>query len=115
MSKDSKTNHKGKMKDKEYAKELRKLQAELCKLQEWIKYKGLRVIIVFEGRDAAGKGGTIKAITERVSPRVFRLVALPAPSDREKTQMYMQRYMQHIPLSSEVQLFLISWNSSAGF
>src|SRR5512136_1755858 len=103
------------LKGKKYLKVLRKLQGELCKLQEWVKHKGLRVIIVFEGRDAAGKGGTIKVITERVSPRVFRLVALPAPSDRENTQMYMQRYMQHIPLSSEVQLFLISWNSSAGF
>ena len=86
-----------KMKRKQYEKELRKLQTELCRLQEWVKHKGLRAIIVFEGRDAAGKGGTIKAITERVSPRVFRLVALPAPSDREKTQMYVQRYMQHFP------------------
>ena len=79
---------KPKMKRKQYEKELRKLQTELCRLQEWVKLKGLRVIVVFEGRDAAGKGGTIKAITERVSPRVFRLVALPAPSDREKSQMY---------------------------
>src|SRR6188508_3388136 len=85
------------MKTKDYEKELRKLQAELCKLQEWVKHKNLRVIIVFEGRDGAGKGGTIRAITERVSPRVFRVVALPAPSDREKTQMYMQRYMPHFP------------------
>ena len=97
MSKKSKPNGPEKMKAKKYEKELRKLQAELCKLQEWVKHKGLRVIIVFEGRDAAGKGGTIKAITERVSPRVFRLVALPAPSDREKSQMYLQRYMQHFP------------------
>src|SRR5262245_27674688 len=81
-----------KLKNKKYLKQLRELQAELCTLQEWVKHKGLRVIIVFEGRDAAGKGGTIKAITERVSPRVFRLVALPAPSDREKSQMYIQRY-----------------------
>jgi polyphosphate kinase 2 (PPK2 family) len=81
------------LKRKKYEKELRRLQGELCRLQAWVKYKGLRVIVVFEGRDAAGKGGTIRAITERVSPRVFRLVALPAPSDREKTQMYMQRYM----------------------
>ena len=80
-----------------YEKELRKLQVELCQLQEWVKDKGLRVIVVFEGRDAAGKGGTIKAITERVSPRVFRLVALPAPSDREKSQMFMQRYIEHFP------------------
>ena len=79
------------MSNKEYTKELRRLQAELCKLQEWVKYKGLRAIVVFEGRDAAGKGGTIRAMTERVSPRVFRVVALPAPSDREKTQMFMQR------------------------
>jgi polyphosphate kinase 2 len=105
---------KPKMKEKEYAKELRKLQTELCHLQEWIKRKGLRVLIVFEGRDAAGKGGTIKAITERVSPRVFRLVALPAPSDREKTQMYMQRYMQHFPAAGEVVIFDRSWYNRAG-
>jgi polyphosphate kinase 2 (PPK2 family) len=94
------------MKRKEYEAELRDLQAELCKLQDWIKYKGLRVIVVFEGRDAAGKGGTIRAITERVSPRVFRLVALPAPSDREKSQMYIQRYMQHFPAAGEIDLRL---------
>src|SRR5436309_3205088 len=82
-----------KMKRKVYEKELRKLQVELCRLQDWVKEKGARAIIVFEGRDAAGKGGTIKAITERVSPRVFRVVALPAPSDREKTQMFIQRYI----------------------
>jgi polyphosphate kinase len=93
---------------------LRKLQAELCQLQEWVKHKGLRVIIVFEGRDAAGKGGTIKAITERVSPRVFRLVALPAPSDREKSQMYIQRYMQHFPAAGEVVIFDRSWYNRAG-
>ena len=81
------------MSRKEYEKELKRLQVELCKLQEWVKYKGLRMIVVFEGRDGAGKGGTIKAITERVSPRVFRVVALPAPSDRQKTQMYIQRYL----------------------
>src|SRR5436190_18175595 len=96
-----KDHQNGKLKTKKYEKELRKLQAELCKLQEWVKYKGLRVIIVFEGRDAAGKGGTIKAITERVSPRVFRVIALPAPSDREKSQMYIQRYMQHFPAAGE--------------
>jgi polyphosphate kinase 2 (PPK2 family) len=84
---------------------LRKLQTDLCRLQEWVKLKGLRVMVIFEGRDAAGKGGTIKAITERVSPRVFRLVALPAPSDREKTQMYMQRYMQHFPAAGEVVIW----------
>ncbi len=102
------------MKQKKYAKELRKLQGELCKLQEWVKYKGLRIIIVFEGRDAAGKGGTIKAITERVSPRVFRLVALPAPSDREKSQMYIQRYIQHFPAAGEVVIFDRSWYNRAG-
>jgi polyphosphate kinase 2 len=105
---------KPKMKRKQYEKELRKLQTELCHLQEWVKLKGLRVIVVFEGRDAAGKGGTIKAITERVSPRVFRLVALPAPSDREKTQMYMQRYMQYFPAAGEVVIFDRSWYNRAG-
>jgi len=103
-----------KMKGKEYVKELRKLQVELCHLQTWIKSEGLRVIIVFEGRDAAGKGGTIKAITERVSPRVFRLVALPAPSDREKSQMHIQRYMQHFPAAGEVVIFDRSWYNRAG-
>jgi polyphosphate kinase len=103
-----------KMKRKQYEKELRKLQTELCLLQEWVKLRGLRVMVVFEGRDAAGKGGTIKAITERVSPRVFRLVALPAPSDREKTQMYMQRYMQHFPAAGEVVIFDRSWYNRAG-
>ncbi len=100
--------------NKEYTKELRRLQAELCKLQEWIKYKGLRVIVIFEGRDAAGKGGTIRAITERVSPRVFRQVALPAPSDREKTQMFMQRYVQHFPAGGEIVIFDRSWYNRAG-
>lgn len=114
MSKNSKPDGEKKMKAKKYMKELRKLQAELCKLQEWVKFKGLRAIIVFEGRDAAGKGGTIKAITERVSPRVFRLVALPAPSDREKTQMYIQRYMQHFPAAGEVVIFDRSWYNRAG-
>jgi polyphosphate kinase 2 len=103
-----------KLKREDYEKELRRLQGELCLLQEWIKHKGLRVIIVFEGRDAAGKGGTIKAITERVSPRVFRLVALPAPSDREKSQMYIQRYMQHFPAAGEVAIFDRSWYNRAG-
>jgi polyphosphate kinase 2 len=102
------------LKGKKYMKELRRLQAELCKLQEWVKYKGLRVIIVFEGRDAAGKGGTIRAITERVSPRVFRLVALPAASDREKSQMYLQRYMQHFPSAGEIVIFDRSWYNRAG-
>jgi polyphosphate kinase 2 len=99
---------------KQYEKKLRRLQAELCKLQDWVKHKGLRVIIVFEGRDAAGKGGTIRAITDRVSPRVFRLVALPAPSDREKSQMYMQRYMQHFPGAGEIVVFDRSWYNRAG-
>jgi polyphosphate kinase len=112
--KDSKTGARPKMLNKEYAKELRKLQVELCKLQDWVKYKGLRIILVFEGRDGAGKGGTIKAITERVSPRVFRVVALPAPSDREKTQMYMQRYMQHFPAAGEIVIFDRSWYNRAG-
>jgi polyphosphate kinase 2 len=105
---------KSKMKRREYEKELRKLQTELCHLQAWVQHKGLRVLVVFEGRDAAGKGGTIKAITERVSPRVFRLVALPAPSDREKTQMYFQRYMQHFPAAGEVVIFDRSWYNRAG-
>jgi polyphosphate kinase 2 len=105
---------KPRMKRDAYEKELRKLQGKLCALQEWVKHKGLRVMILFEGRDAAGKGGTIKAITERVSPRVFRLVALPAPSDREKSQMYMQRYMQHFPAAGEVVIFDRSWYNRAG-
>ena len=103
-----------KLKDKQYTRELRKLQAKLCLLQEWVKHKGLRVIILFEGRDGAGKGGTIRAITERVSPRVFRLVALPAPSDREKSQMYIQRYMAHFPAAGEIVIFDRSWYNRAG-
>jgi len=103
-----------KLKRKEYEKELLELQAELCILQEWVKHKGERAIIVFEGRDAAGKGGVIKAIMERVSPRVFRVVALPAPSDREKTQLYMQRYVEHFPGAGEVVLFDRSWYNRAG-
>ena len=102
------------MKRKKYENELQKLQARLCVLQEWVKAKGLRVVIVFEGRDAAGKGGTIKAITERVSPRVFRVVALPAPSDREKSQMYMQRYFPHFPAAGEITIFDRSWYNRAG-
>src|SRR5881227_885087 len=105
---------KAKMSDKEYLKELRKLQVELCKLQEWVKHKGLRVIVLFEGRDAAGKGGTIKALTEKVSPRVFRVVALPSPSDREKSQMFIQRYMQHFPAAGEIVIFDRSWYNRAG-
>ncbi len=114
MSKTAVNEEHPKMKRKNYEKELRKLQVELCRLQDWVKLKGLRVIVVFEGRDAAGKGGTIKAITERVSPRVFRLVALPAPSDREKTQMYIQRYMQHFPAAGEIVIFDRSWYNRAG-
>jgi polyphosphate kinase 2 len=95
-------------------RELRRLQVELCRLQDWVKYKGLRVIVVFEGRDAAGKGGTIRALTERVSPRVFRVVALPAPSDREKSQMYLQRYMQYFPAAGEIVIFDRSWYNRAG-
>ncbi len=106
--------HREPLKRKQYDKELRKLQAELCRLQAWVKHKGLRAIIVFEGRDAAGKGGTIKAITERVSPRVFRLVALPAPSDRQKSQMYIQRYMEHFPAAGEIVIFDRSWYNRAG-
>src|ERR1700751_1698401 len=102
MDKKPEPKQSGKMSEKVHAKELRKLQSKLCVLQEWVKYKGLRVIIVFEGRDAAGKGGTIKALTEQVSPRVFSLVALPAPSDREKGQMFFQRYFGHFPARGEV-------------
>src|SRR5512138_713390 len=109
-----KDDHDRKLKRKQYEKEMTRLQAELCKLQAWVKYKGLRVIVVFEGRDAAGKGGTIRAITERVSPRIFRLVALPAPSDREKSQMYFQRYMQHFPAAGEVVIWDRSWYNRAG-
>jgi len=105
MAKQNDDNGTKRLKTKHYEKELRRLQAELCKLQEWIKYKGLRIMVVFEGRDAAGKGGTIRAITERVSPRVFRLVALPAPSDREKSQMYIQRYMAHFPAAGEIVIW----------
>ena len=108
------TEDKERMKRKDYEKELRKLQVGLCQLQEWVKAKGARVIIVFEGRDTAGKGGTIKALTERVSPRVFRVVALPAPSDREKSQMFMQRYLSHFPAAGEVVIFDRSWYNRAG-
>jgi len=102
------------MKRKEYEKALRKLQIELCALQDWVKHEGLRVVVIFEGRDAAGKGGTIKAITERVSPRVFRVVALPAPSDREKAQLYFQRYLSHFPTAGEIVIFDRSWYNRAG-
>ena len=99
---------------KDYAKAMRKLHVDLVRLQEWIKHKGLKVCIVFEGRDGAGKGGTIKAITERVSPRVFRVVALPAPTEREKSQMYIQRYLRHLPAAGEVVIFDRSWYNRAG-
>jgi polyphosphate kinase 2 len=104
----------GKLKTRKYEKELRKLQEQLCYLQEWVKAERKRIIIIFEGRDGAGKGGTIRALTERVSPRVFRVVALPAPSDREKSQMYMQRYMQHFPAAGEIVIFDRSWYNRAG-
>ena len=103
-----------KMSRKEYDRELKKLQVELCHLQDWVKTTGARVIIVFEGRDAAGKGGMIKAITERVSPRVFRVVALPAPSEREKSQLFMQRYITQFPAGGEIVLFDRSWYNRAG-
>ncbi|HVI73943.1 MAG TPA: polyphosphate kinase 2 [Anaeromyxobacteraceae bacterium] len=103
-----------KLKRKEYEKELAKLHVELVKLQEWVKQEKLKICVVFEGRDGAGKGGTIKAITERVSPRVFRVVALPAPSERQKTQMYAQRYMAHLPAGGEVVIFDRSWYNRAG-
>jgi polyphosphate kinase 2 len=102
------------MKRAKYEKALRNLQVRLCHLQRWVKEQGLRVVIVFEGRDGAGKGGTIRAITERVSPRIFRVVALPAPSDREKSQMYMQRYVEHFPAAGEVVIFDRSWYNRAG-
>ncbi len=103
-----------KMSSKEYYRELEKLEGELAHLQSWVIEKGLKVVIVFEGRDGAGKGGTIKAITGRVSPRVFRVVALPAPTEREKTQMYVQRYLPHLPAAGEVVIFDRSWYNRAG-
>jgi polyphosphate kinase 2 len=103
-----------KMKEKEYQRELRRLHEELVSLQEWVKRTGAKICIVFEGRDTAGKGGTIKAITERVSPRVFKVVALAAPTEREKSQMYMQRYLTHLPAGGEVVIFDRSWYNRAG-
>jgi len=103
-----------KMKGKDYEKELSRLQGELCMLQDYVKETGQRVVIIFEGRDAAGKGGTIRALTEKVSPRVFRVIALPAPSDREKSQMYIQRYLQHFPAAGEIVIFDRSWYNRAG-
>ena len=105
---------KPKLKRKEYEEELRKLHVELVKLQEWVRHKGRKVCIVFEGRDGAGKGGVIKAITARVSPRIFRVVALPAPTEREKSQMYIQRYLPHLPAGGEVVIFDRSWYNRAG-
>jgi polyphosphate kinase 2 len=103
-----------KLKRKAYEREMGKLHVELVKLQEWVKYKGLKICIVFEGRDGAGKGGVIKAITERVSPRVFRVIALPAPTEREKSQMYLQRYLPHLPAAGEIVIFDRSWYNRAG-
>jgi polyphosphate kinase 2 len=120
MGRDNDKPYKGASKDseelsgKEYRRELKKLHVELVKLQEWVKHKGLKICIVFEGRDGAGKGGTIKAITERVSPRVFRVVALPAPTEREKSQMYVQRYAPHFPAAGEIVIFDRSWYNRAG-
>jgi polyphosphate kinase len=120
MAKDKKTGGKPsetakrRMSKQQFNRELEKLQIELCRLQSWVKKAGLRVVIVFEGRDAAGKGGVIKRIIERVSPRVFRVVALPAPTDREKTQLYLQRYIAHMPAAGEVVLFDRSWYNRAG-
>jgi polyphosphate kinase len=108
------TPSRGELKGKDYLHALKKLHVELVKLQEWVRYKGVKVCIVFEGRDGAGKGGTIKAITERVSPRVFRVIALPAPTEREKTQMYLQRYVPHLPAAGEVVIFDRSWYNRAG-
>src|SRR6267378_1817747 len=102
------------LRGKTYEKHLAKLHVEMVKLQEWVKQKGLKVCIVFEGRDGAGKGGTIKALTERVSPRVFRVIALPAPTEREKSQMYIQRYLPHLPAAGEVVIFDRSWYNRAG-
>ncbi len=102
------------MKRKEYEHELRRLHGELVAMQEWVKDTGAKVCVVFEGRDTAGKGGTIKAITDRVSPRVFRVVALPAPTEREKSQMYIQRYLSHLPAAGEVVIFDRSWYNRAG-
>ena len=120
-SKASRKHHKdagsaeaGKLKRKDYEKKLKKLHVELVRLQQWVQHKGLKICIVFEGRDGAGKGGTIKAITERVSPRVFRVIALPAPTEREKSQMYAQRYIPHFPAAGEIVIFDRSWYNRAG-
>jgi polyphosphate kinase 2 len=112
--KEVESSERKKLKNKDYERELKKLHVDLVKLQEWVKHKDLKICIVFEGRDGAGKGGTIKAITERVSPRVFRVVALPAPTEREKSQMYVQRYLPHFPAAGEVVIFDRSWYNRAG-
>src|SRR6478609_7765311 len=104
----------GKLKRKEYERELARLHVAFVKLQQWVVHKGLKVCILFEGRDGAGKGGTIKAMTERVSPRIFRGVALPAPTEREKSQMYIQRYLPHLPAAGEIMIFDRSWYNRAG-
>src|SRR3954468_1933173 len=104
----------GKLKGKDYERQLAKLHVELVKLQQWVVHEGLKVCILFEGRDGAGKGGTIKAITDRVSPRIFRVVALPAPTEREKSQMYVRRYLPHLPAAGEVVIFDRSWYNRAG-
>jgi polyphosphate kinase len=114
MAPKSTTNGNGRMKRKAYEKALHKLQVELCHLQEWVKDTGARIVVLFEGRDAAGKGGTIKALTERVSPRVFRVVALPAPTERQKTQLFMQRYIEQLPAGGEIVIFDRSWYNRAG-
>ena len=108
-NKNKDSDRKGKLKVRQYEKELARLHVEVVKLQEWVKQKGAKVCIVFEGRDGAGKGGTIKALTERVSPRVFRVIALPSPTEREKSQMYVQRYLPHLPAGGEVVIFDRSW------
>src|ERR1700745_738001 len=114
MSDENKSEPDGKLKRKEYERELARLHVEFVKLQQWVVHAGLKVCIIFEGRDGAGKGGTIKALTERVSPRVFRVVALPAPTEREKSQMYIQRYLPHLPAAGEVVIFDRSWYNRAG-
>ena len=114
VSADAVRQEKHKLSNKEYEAELYKLQVELCKLQEWVTHTGKRAIVIFEGRDAAGKGGVIRRISERVSPRVFRVNALPAPSERQKTQLYLQRYIERFPAAGEIILFDRSWYNRAG-
>src|SRR5262245_46450110 len=114
MAKKQRDDDNARMRRKAYEKELRKLQVDLCHLQNWVKEAGARIVVLFEGRDAAGKGGTIKAITERVSPRVFRTVALPAPTDRQKTQLFMQRYIEQLPGAGEIVIFDRRWYNQAG-